>query len=177
MNGSLDYHSLSVAIAASGVPLPPRMLSAWHPAQEMANHLIARGLLLVSGDYGPDRLYEYGSQLVYSDERLLDQADLPESVPLDLPAVGASGNVLSRAPNAVMLDLLALLQAFAALGGIRLTKAGEPRAADMTKLSKAMKWDKKSILIDGFSYPAPIEGWLRTLLATDLLGSVTCFEC
>jgi len=62
-----------------------------------------------------------------------------------------------------------MLQAIENVGGLKLTQNGTVRVNDEIKLRKALRWDEKSMDVDGFLFPNPAQAWLGAFSGSDLL--------
>ncbi len=167
MGGTIPSHTLKIGILASGLH-PPR---SYGYRDDLIEHLLHRGLLLVTGSYSPDYLesYSYRSSLLYSDERLLVPIGQPECLPLEIRPIQPSGEAHFRRPSAIALDVMGILHAIENMGGLRLTQNGTVRVSDEAKLRKAMRWDEKGMEIEGFLFPNPVHAWLSAFGYSDLL--------
>jgi hypothetical protein len=160
---------LDVALRATGVEIPHRINnSRWGRQDALVNTLFRRGLIL-SGDGSPGYFYSYGSRIIFTDERLTEQAPPLTILPFDIKPTATPKNPIHRRPPTVILDVIGLLQAINDMGGLRLTKKGNLRVAEVKKLRKAMKWPEKGINIDGIFFPDPTMAWVDAFRHSDLL--------
>lgn len=166
MGGTVHNTVLKTGLLASG--LHPRR--TFSHKEEFVEHLFRRGLLLAAGSYGPEHVTGgYGNTTLYSDDRLLAHIGQPECLPLAIQPKQFPGEVHSRRPPTVALDIMGLLQAVDNIGGLKLTLNGSVRASDESKFSKAMHWGKDSLDVDGFLFPNPTQAWLESLRYSGIL--------
>lgn len=172
MGGTIEAVALATALRASGVALPKSRGWTRSDAHELIEPLHKRGLLL----YDSSRAlafydsFHYGDGgTVFSDERLLEHIGPPEYAPLRIPPAAPPPGPLARRPAGVMLDILAILQAIETIGGLQLTKAGAPRAADIRKLLRALSWQEQSITVDGLALPDPVGAFTTALERAQLV--------
>ncbi len=136
--------------------------------------LINRGLLFpVNMDsvyFSSYSGYGYGRVQLAADPRLLHHAPpFPTSKPFELPAAPPPATTLVRRPQAVLLDILGLLQAIESLGRLELTKSGTFRVNTLRKLGRTLGWNDKSIDFDGLAFPEPIRGFAEALAASGFM--------
>jgi hypothetical protein len=161
---------LIVSIRATAVKLPPRIEnSRWGRERALINALFRRGLVL-SGEGSPGYFSGYGSNTVFTDERLTAEAGPLEVYPFDIDPIPAPKHSIYRRPPTVALDVIGLLQAISDLGGLGLTKTGNLRVAVLKKLRKTMKWPEKGIQIDGIFFPDPVVAWVNAFHRSDLFA-------
>ena len=162
--GALDGGALCVAIRASGVNLPGGRLTRADDRIALLMPLIKRGLVLTEYSGNPAYMSDYGSNNVFTDERLLAAAGPLVVMPFALkPIASPPDGTLSRRPQAVALDLIGLLQAVENQGGIGLTQNGPPRVNDVRKLSKAVGWNEETTPVDGLPFPDLATGLIQAL--------------
>lgn len=160
---------LNVALRATGVEIPYRINdSRWGRKDALIDALFRRGLIL-SGDSSPGYFYSYGSKIIFTDARLTEQAPPLMVLPFDIAPISPTQNLIYRRPPTVILDVIGVLQAISDMGGLRLTKKGDLRVAEVKKLRKAMKWAEKGISIDGIFFPDPAMAWVDAFRHSDLL--------
>ena len=160
---------LDVALRATGTEIPHRINNSnWGRKDALIDALFRRGLIL-SGDGSPGYFYSYGQRIIFTDTRLTEQAPPLMVLPFDIAPVAALKNPIYRRPPTVILDVIGVLQAISDMGGLRLTKKGDLRVAEVKKLRKAMKWDEKGISIDGIFFPDPAMAWVDAFRHSDLL--------
>lgn len=166
MGGVIPSPTLKIGILVSG--LYPSRLSNYQ--DDILNSLFRRGLILVTGSYGPDSIDDsYGySKLFYSDERLLAQVGQPEYLPLEIRPTPARGEIHFRRTSEVALDMMGMLQAIQNMGGLKLTQNGAVRINNEIKLRHAMRWSE-TMGIDGFLFPKPAQAWLNAFGYSELL--------
>ncbi len=171
MGGRIDANALSVGLHASGLRLPPRLKERYFSSDRtIYNALFRRGLVLSTYPYDPFYLYGGdGSGTLFSDERLLAEAGLPELVPLELAPAPAPPTASSRRPQTVALSVFSILQAIQDLGGLLLTKTGQVRATEQRKLARALNWEEDGMTVDGFHFANPSLAWISVLSVTGLL--------
>jgi hypothetical protein len=169
MNGSIDASALIAGLRAMGVELPKSRSRYDQSDRQLLQTLIQRGLLLSGYEPDPSYIVEYSANMLFSDERLLAEIGLPEPVPLSIKPVAEPGSTLYRRPPTVVMDILGLLQTIARLGSLQLTKSGSVRVGDLRKLTRALKWDEDSILVDGLSFPDPVGALLDVMYYAGLL--------
>ncbi len=95
------------------------------------------------------------SELVYSDERILEQIDWSLEVSL-LPLAPATLPIAAptvRRPQHVMLDLMAVTRALAEMKQLSLTKTGSLRVADLRNFQKRLGWEDAQAF-DGYPFPS-----------------------
>jgi hypothetical protein len=169
MGGSIDAGALTAGLRASGVELPKARNWYDRSDQQLLQSLIQRGLLLGGYEADPTYIAEYRSNTLFSDERLLAEVGPPAPVPLAIQPVAEPPTTLYRRPPTVVMDVLGLLQTIANLGSLQLTKAGSLRVGDLRKLTRALKWDADSILVDGLPFPSPLAALLDALYYAGLV--------
>lgn len=169
--GVMDAKTLFIELAALGTELPPRLLNVGDGGQDVINHLLRAGLLLIGNGYSPDSMYDYSyrNTLVYSDERLLAQAERPAVTPFSMQAIPAPATTVSRRAQAVMLDVVRIVQSLASMGGLKLTKTGQIRAGEVNKFAKALQWNEEKLVVDDFVFPVPVVAWLSVLQNSGLV--------
>ena len=158
MGGIAPAAALAIGLRASGVALPKSRGWVSNPATELIEPLIKRGLLLTDDERSPGSYYDsYGTSrvMVFSDQRLLEQAGPLKLAPLALAPAPDPPTSLYRRPPTVVMEILGVLQAIEKIGGLQLTKAGAVRASDTRKLAKALGWKGDTIDVDGLSFPNP----------------------
>jgi hypothetical protein len=162
--GALDGGALCVAMRASGANLPGGRLARADDRIALLMPLIKRGLVLTEYSGNPAYISDYGSNNVFTDERLLAAAGPLMVMPFALkPIASPPDGTLSRRPQAVALDLIGLLQAVENQGGIGLTQNGPPRVNDLRKIGKAMSWSEEATLVDGLPFPNLTAGLIHAL--------------
>jgi hypothetical protein len=168
--GTIDAGSLTVGLRAAGVALPKER--GWHDSNDhwLVRALMQRGLVLGGYEHEPTYIPSYGSVHLFSDERLLEHAGPLEPVPLPITPTAPPSDSQSRRPPTVALDIIGVLQAIDGLGGIKLTRAGAPRAGDIRKLARALKWDDKELIVDELVFPDPVLAMLDALSHAGLLS-------
>jgi len=124
--GALDGGALCVALRASGVSLPGGRLARADDRVALLLPLMKRGLVLTEYNGNPAYLSNYGSNNVFTDERLLAAAGPLVVTPFALKPITSPDGTLYRRPQAIALDLIGLLQAVENQGGIGLTQNGPP---------------------------------------------------
>ena len=156
--GKIDYQALGIGILASGTKIPNR-LTKRDASNDIASHLLGRGLLLSDG-YDPGSIYTSGySRLdVFSDPRLLAQAILPKIEPLTLDPAPPPTNTVIRMPPTVMLEIIGFLQTLETMGGLGLTQKGDLRVNDVRKFQKALQWPKDDLEVDGLLFKDALNG-------------------
>ena len=170
MGGAVEALPLATALRASGVALPKSRAWSRNDTQELIDPLVRRGLLLYESGRGSTYFDSFGyTGGVFGDERLLDQVALPKYAPLPIRPVAAPAETLARRPASVMMDLLAVLRAIDALGGLQLTKSGAPRAAEARKLLRALGWPAERVAVDDQALPDPIGAFTTALPRAGLL--------
>ncbi len=161
--GVLDGGALCVALRATGANLPGTRSTYSDDRSNVLPVLIRRGLALGASEYGPTYLQSYGSANVYSDERLLAAAGLPEITPFKIKPIAPPDGTIQRRPQSVALDLIGLLQAVENQGGIGLTQNSAPRVNDMRRVAKAVGWAEDTTPIDGLAFPNLAMGLIHAL--------------
>ncbi len=167
MGGVIPYSALKVGILVSG--LHPQRTYSYR--DNFIEPLFRRGLLMATGSYNPEHLTEqYGSGILYSDERILAHVGFPEYQPFDIKPISSRGEtLLYRRPSTVALDLVGMLQAVENIGGLKLTQNGTVRVSDEAKFRKAMHWSEKGLDMDGLTFPNPAQAWLNAFRYSNLL--------
>jgi len=161
---------LDVALRATGIEIPYRTNnSRWGRRDALIDALFRRGLIL-SGDGSLGYFYSYGSQIIFTDARLTEQAPPLVILPFDIASISAPKNPIYRRRPTVVLDIIGLLQAINDMGGLRLTKKDDLRVAELKRLRKAMKWPEKGVHIDGIFFPDPAMAWVDAFRHSDLLA-------
>jgi hypothetical protein len=158
MGGIAPAAALAIGLRASGVALPKSRGWSSNPASELIDPLIKRGLLLTDNQRSPGSYYDsYGTSnvMVFSDQRLLNEAGPLKLGPLKLTPAPAPSSSLYRRPPTVVMEIIGVLQAIEKLGGLQLTKVGAVRAGDTRKLAKALGWNGDTLDVDGLSFPDP----------------------
>ena len=161
--GALDGGALCVALRASGVNLPGGRLAHADDRVALLLPLMKRGLVLTEYSGNPAYLSNYGSNNVFTDERLLAAAGPLVVTPFALKPIAPPDGTLYRRPQAVALDLIGLLQAVENQGGIGLTQNGPPRVNDLRRIGKAMGWSEDTTPVDGLPFPNLTAGLIHAL--------------
>jgi hypothetical protein len=161
--GALDGVALCVALRATGANLPGTRTPYGDDRANVLSVLIRRGLALSASEYSPTYMHDFGSANVYSDERLLAAAGLPEITPFKIKPIAPPDATIQRRPQSVALDLIGLLQAVENQGGIGLTQNGAPRVNDMRRVAKAVGWTEDVTQIDGLAFPNLAPGLIYAL--------------
>jgi hypothetical protein len=161
--GALDGGALCVALRASGVTLPGGRLARADDRVALLLPLMKRGLVLTEYSGNPAYLSNYGSNNVFTDDRLLAAAGPLVVTPFALKPITSPDGTLYRRPQAVALDLIGLLQAVENQGGIGLTQNGPPRVNDLRRVGKAMGWSEDTTPVDGLSFPNLTAGLIHAL--------------
>jgi hypothetical protein len=171
MGGQIEVGALEVGLHASGISLPARFRNPYYGGRDqLVRHLIQRGLMLVSGARDPSYLYSsYGTNFVFSDERLLADIGAPEVHPLKIKPVPPPPTSTYRRPPTVVLDIISILQAIDSLGGLGLTQKGEVRVNDERKVKRALRWGDDGLDVDGFWFPEPARAWTCAFRNSGLL--------
>ncbi len=174
MGGITEYRALATGLLASGIGLSRAGSHHYYrgPAEQLANDLLRRGLILGTGTYNPDYLdssYGWGG-IVYSDDRLLAHVSLPEIKPFTLSPTPDPPHSVYRRPPTVALDIIGIMQAVENQDGLKLTKAGEVHSHEQSKLRKALNWKEAGIDLDGFLFPDPATAWIHALRHSNLLA-------
>lgn len=155
MGGRMEHHALGLGLVALGVPLPVQRYG-WgrlRLSERLPELLLHDGLFLVDDMRSPDYLSDYSMQSLFCDERILAQAP-PLAVPrLDWPHTVAAGATRFRRPPAVTLDLVGMLQAVQAMGGLVLTRSGTVRVGDTRRLLRTLAWDGNEGGPDNMPFP------------------------
>lgn len=166
MGGIIPTSALKIGILASGLH-PPR---TYGYRDDFTDPLFRRGLLMGMSSYNPEYLTEqYGSGILYSDERILAHVGFPEYLPLNIQPISPAGEMLFRRPSAVTLDIIGILQAIENMGSLKLTQNGDVRVNDEIKLRKSLHWEEQGMELDGFFFPNPVQAWLSAFLNSDIL--------
>ena len=158
IGGIAPAAALAIGLRASGVALAKSRGWSSNPASELIDPLIKRGLLLTDNQRSPGSYYDsYGTSnvMVFSDQRLLDEAGPLKLGPLKLTPAPQPSSSLYRRPPTVVMEIIGVLQAIEKLGGLQLTKVGAVRAGDTRKLAKALGWNGDTLDVDGLSFPNP----------------------
>ena len=161
--GTLDGGALCVALRASGVNLPSQRGSRSDDRVALLLPLIKHGLVLSGYSGNPAYMSDYGSNSVFTDERLLAAAGPLGVTPFALKPIAPPDGTMYRRPQAVALDLIGLLQAVENQGGIGLTQNGPPRVNDLRRVGKAMGWPEDQTLVDGLPFPNLTAGLVHAL--------------
>jgi hypothetical protein len=161
--GGLDGGALCVALRATGVNLPGGRLARADDRVALLLPLMKRGLVLTEYSGNPAYLSNYGSNNVFTDERLLAAAGPLVVTPFALKPIASPDGTMSRRPQAIALDLIGLLQAVENQGGIGLTQNGPPRVNDLRKIGKAMGWSEDTTPVDGLPFPNLAAGLIHAL--------------
>ena len=151
--GTLDGGALCVALRVSGVTLPTQRGGRSDDRVALFLPLMRRGLVLSGYSGNPTYMSDYGSNSVFTDERLLAAAGPLVVTPFALKPIAPPDGTMYRRPQAVALDLIGLLQAVENQGGIGLTQNGPPRVNDLRRIGKAMNWAEDTTLVDGLPFP------------------------
>jgi hypothetical protein len=161
--GGLDGGALCVALRATGVNLPGGRLARADDRVALLLPLMKRGLVLTEYSGNPAYLSNYGSNNVFTDERLLAAAGPLVVTPFALKPIASPDGTMSRRPQAIALDLIGLLQAVENQGGIGLTQNGPPRVNDLRRIGKAMGWSEDTTPVDGLPFPNLAAGLIHAL--------------
>jgi hypothetical protein len=176
-NGYLtESNALAIALRVAAVDLPNTKARDLHQSDIniLVLPLISSGLLF---PVNIDSMYYdsfggagYGRMQVSADPRILQYAPaFPTCEPFELPAASPPATTLVRRPQAVLLDILGLLQAIESLGKLELTKNGNFRVNTLRKLGRALGWNEKSIDFGGLPFPAPIRGFAEALATSGFM--------
>lgn len=175
--GVMDSSALCVALRASGVDLPRTNWGRADDHNAVLMPLIRRGLVLTAYSSDPTCLTSYGSNSVFTDERLLAATGPLTVSPFKLKPTAPPADTIHRRPQAVALDLIGLLQAIDTQGGIGLTQNGALRVNDVRRLSKTLGWGEDKTVIDGLPFPNLTLGLVHALrharVLQDLGGLLT----
>ena len=171
LGGAVDAEALAIALRASGVALPFAHSPYRDQNSDLIRKLIQHGVLLTTHSYDPGTLSSYGGSLVFSDPRLLAHAGAPEIKPMTLRSAAQPSSSTYRRPPTVVLDLISILQAIHAMGGLQLTQAGTIRVSDARKLVRALDWDATQMKVDGLAFPDPSAAFASALYRSGLLSS------
>ncbi len=130
------------------------------------------GAGLVATPYFTPYAFQFSDQpvLLRADPRLLAFVDLPSPQSLSLGGLPDPGRVAAEArrTRSVTLDLIAVVQEVAALGGFRSTKLGTLRSNDLRHVTKNLGWDR--CLPEGVTQlREPLSFFLALLSAAGLL--------
>ncbi len=166
--GAVSTNKLIMMLKLLEIDLPDLTSTPMDGITGFAQTLVKTGLFI---PYSVPTQYLYGfdfSNLV-TDERVLAQVDSPPFRPLSLRSTPAPAASSYRRPASITLSILGVMQAITDLGGIKITKAGEPQVNSVRKLGKTQQWDEAGTLIDGFWFPRPAIALIAMLLHTRLL--------
>jgi hypothetical protein len=161
--GTVDSGALCVALRASGVTLPTPRGGRSDDRVALFLPLTRRGLVLTGHGGNPAYMSDYGSNNVFTDERMLAAAGPLEVTPFALKPIAPPDGTMYRRPQAVALDLIGLLQAVENQGGIGLTQNGPPRVNDLRRVGKAMGWAEDTTPVDGLPFPNLTAGLIHAL--------------
>ena len=161
----MDGGALCVALRASGANLPGGRLACADDRVALLLPLMKRGLVLNADSGNPAYLSNYGSNNVFTDERLLAASGPLVVTPFALKPITPADGTLYRRPQAIALDLIGLLQAVENQGGIGLTQNGPPRVNDLRRIGKAMGWSEDTTPVDGLPFPNLTVGLIHVAAA------------
>jgi hypothetical protein len=165
MGGVVSNKALMTGILISGLA-PNHMAN--QKLRDWSNTLLKRGLVLPLDERSDFSYYDHEA-LVYSDDRLLAQVGFPECQLFKIQSQPLPGETHLRRPNAVALDVMGILQTIENLGGIKINQNGSLKVNDLTKFSRAMRWDQDRLEMDGFIFPDPVDAWLEAFSISDLV--------
>ena len=168
MGGAADYQAVGLGVLASGVRISMR-LRRYNVFEELATHLVERGILL-NGGYSVGSFYAgHGRVQLFADPRLLAHIGPPHVERADLPAAPTPAVTQVRMPPTVALDLIGFLQTLENMGGLGLTQKGELRVNDVRKFQKALPWSTEDWEIDGLLFKDAANALLHALRHSDFL--------
>jgi hypothetical protein len=159
----VESNSLALALAGAGHELPSSSPDDYGASFSAELNQQGVALVLHSDVFDDYTWYSFG--VVLSDERLVHAAPAFHGLAPALAAIPAPAAVHSRRPGAVMLDLLAVLQAVAAQNGLGLTRTNTVRVGDIRKLSRALAWDEAEMRFDGLLFQQPIAALVEAMEA------------
>lgn len=170
VDAPLEAGALAAGLRAAGIPLPNPGRYRQSDREYLVQPLVRRGLLL-NMSYRSPAAYgsSYERAVLFTDPRLLAHAEPLRVAPLQLPPSGPPAQTLLRRPPLVALDIGGLIQAIRTLGGIKLTKQGLPRSADIRKLARALGWGEANLDLGGAMLPDPAGGFAAALRAAGVL--------
>lgn len=169
--GVMNARQLAIALMMTGKAAKSNPRYRGSEITYLLQPIMRRGLLLIETQRDPFYFGGYDRDItVFADERLLAQAGNPTIEPFKIKPTPLPGATLARRPQTVALDLIGILQAVENLGGIQLTKDGQPRANEVRKLAKNMGWKEDILRVDGLPFPNPSHAWLSILQRARLLA-------
>lgn len=181
MGGVMHAEALMVGLQMTDIKSPESKQGYLSVTQRMLQPLLHAGLILLLREQ-TGKGYYYGSPIslsysfnvhdvnVFTDHRILRFAPaFPQCKPLTLKPAPAPATTLVRPPQTVLLDILGMLQAIDAMGGLGMTKTDTVRVSDVRKLGKAMGWSGTDIEIGGLPFHEPALGFAVAMSASGLL--------
>jgi hypothetical protein len=167
--GIIETNQLMILLKLLDVELPDLTSTPMDPIMGLAQALFKTGLFIPHTNPNP-YLYGLDYSVLVTDERVLAQVDMLPLPTLSLPAIAAPIASSYRRPASITLSILGVMRAIADLGGIKITKVGEPQVNSVRKLGKTQQWDEAGTVIDGFWFPQPAIALLAMLTHAHFLS-------
>jgi len=171
IGGIIRSSHLAIALRAAGYQPPETPDMYGNTSSPFAQRLCERGLALpIEQRYG--YFSPYSDLVVFSDDRLLARVPALKVKQITLLAAPEPPESRIRRPAQVALDLIGVVEAIRAQGGLQLTKSNAVRVTDMRKLSKTLGWGEAEAHFDGLLFTRPVQGLVETLTNTGHLVAI-----
>lgn len=178
--GVVDTGQLTIALKASGVPMPDTGATYYEGGTdaELIRLLFGRCIIMgVRGDYLRRGFSDFEAKgLVYADSRMLAHAGPVKCKPLQIEPVGPPQSSAYRRPPTVVFDIFHALRAVKDLGGLELKRTGEIRVSEVRKFVKAIGWKQAEpdgyLEVDSMRLPHASAALTGALLQSRLLAVV-----
>ncbi len=165
--GAVGTKVLDIAAAAAGIASPP-VRGMYGSQNSLARQLVERGIMMAEPGHYYGYIYDSANVPVFTDDRILERLPNIDFQPQQMETAEPPSTSTIRRPQNVILDVLSMLRAIESIGGIGLTKAGDPKVNDIRKFGRKMGWDTK-IDLDGLAFPEPAHAFARAMAKGDLL--------
>ena len=168
--GTAGISALAVAVRATGLVPYQELYESRHGSDPIAKSLLERGIVMSEAGYRyMGYHYSEDDTRVFVDDRILGRIAQVDCRDLLLRAAEQpTASTFRRVPS-VMLEVVSILREVDDLGGIGLTKAGDPRANDMRKIARRLGW-KEETEIDGLTFPEPVKAYINAMSSGGLLN-------
>lgn len=169
--GIIRSSHLAIALRAAGYEPPSEPDMYGNSSAPFAQRLCERGIAIpLEQRYG--YFSPYNDLIIFSDERLLARIPALMVTQLDLPLVPEPAERRFRRPAQVALDLIGVVEAIRAMGGLQLTKSSGVRVTDLRKLTKSLGWGEAEAHFDGLLFMRPTQALVEALSGTGHLAAI-----